>query len=76
MFADDAERRKKTRIVRRQLYSYISKIYEWSKTWEMELNKTKMPCTGNEKSAMRPSGYISQGKLLYQQQNKKKIQEW
>ena len=32
-----------------ELHDDINKMYEWSKTWEMEIFEKKIPCIGNRK---------------------------
>ena len=51
LFADDAELLRKIRNHKDcdGLQNDINKIYEWSKTWEIEFNAKKMPCIGNGK---------------------------
>ena len=50
LFADDAKLLRKVGNHKEcdELQNNINKIYEWSKTWEMEFN-AKMPCIGNGK---------------------------
>ena len=53
LFADDAKLLRKIRNHKNceELHNDINKIYEWSKTWEMEFDakKKKMPRFGNGK---------------------------
>ena len=51
LFADDAKLLRKIRNHKNceELHNDINKIYEWSKTWEMEFDGKKMPRIGNEK---------------------------
>ena len=51
LFADDAKLLRKIGNYKdcEELQIDINKIYEWSKTWEMEFNAKKRPCIGNEK---------------------------
>ena len=50
-FEDDRKLLRKIRNHKdcEELQNYINKIYEWSKTWEMEFNAKKMSCIGNGK---------------------------
>ena len=51
LFADDAKLLRKIGNHKEceELQNDINKIYEWSKTWEMEFNAKKMSCIGNRK---------------------------
>ena len=57
LFADDAKLLSKIRNHKHyeELHNYINKIYEWSKTWEMEFIAKKCHVWEMGKSAMRPS---------------------
>ena len=51
LFADDAKLLRKIGNHKdcEELLNDINKIYEWSKTWEMEFKCKKMPYIGNGK---------------------------
>ena len=57
LFADNAKLLRKIGNHKdcEELQNYINKIYEWSKTWEMEFNAKKCHVLEMEKSALRAS---------------------
>ena len=61
LFADDA---KLLRKIRNHKDCGINKIYEWSKTWEMEFNAKKCHVLGMEKNAMRSSWTFKLGENI------------
>ena len=54
LFADDAKSLKiRNHKDCEELQNDINKIYEWSKTWEMEFNAKIMPSIGNGKECKK-----------------------